>query len=119
MSSIKSLGYFFSIGVKMSAISMPTSDFNTDSFEIGEFRGAIMIEVSRSASDGVVSWSVEYSNDGTNWFDYDPLGDSSMQGLSIPDTIIDDDFLPVYVRLAFLSSGSPTGTITTTITKVL
>lgn len=118
MRTVKSPGYFFSSGVKMSAIAIPTSDFNTDSVKIGYFRDAIMIEVSRSASDGVVSWSLQYSNDGSNWFAYDPIGDGSTQNLSIPDSIIDDDFLPIYVRIAFLSSGSPTGTITASITRV-
>lgn len=83
------------------------SNFNTVGVDLTEFRGAWSIQIFRSLSDGTPNVTIECSDDNTNWGEYKALAIE----VDIPNIIIDDEFIPRYLRLKY-TANSATGTVT-------
>lgn len=116
--SKNSMQYFFSGVNKLEAFAIPIASFNTPVIDMSSFNNGWMVEVYRSLTDGTVRWSLESSNDNSNWQPYDPNADGSTQNLSIPDAVTQSIFYPNFIRIAFTISGAPTGTLTAFINKL-
>ncbi len=87
-----------------------TSTFTTVGIDLSDWFGSWSVQISRSASDGSPTATIEVSNDGSNWRTYNDQ--STSFNVTNGEVIIDGDFQPRYMRIAYTATGSPTGTIT-------
>lgn len=113
-----SMQYFFKSTDKLSAFTIPVASFNTEPIDMKSFNNGWMVEVFRSLTDGSVRWTLQSSNDLTNWITYDPNNDGATTNMTIPEAVMQSVFYPNYIRIAFTISGSPTGTLTAFINKL-
>lgn len=95
--------------------TIPGADFNTLEIDLDDFAGAWELIVTRQNSDGNVSWTIEYSHDKTTWLTYD----QKAVNLSIPQSVTKKSFVPRYIRVAFKSSGNPTGWVEVLFNRIL
>lgn len=131
--------YLLISGAKANGIAMPTANFTTDEVDMSTFPGPFIIQVNRTVADGTVEYCMQFSNDLVNWSqyspkaqltkavplinqDYYPEGNTSLKfpigtGATLFSYIQDQSCIPKYLRLLFVSSGSPTGTLTISISK--
>lgn len=100
-------------GVLVSAYSAASS-FNTDAIDMRKYNGGWTFQVSRSASDGTTSVTIQCSQDGTNWVNYSSLSTD----VDIPCIIEQSEFKPNYLRIVYTETGSTSGTITMWFTEV-
>lgn len=111
--AIKQKTYFKVSSTDVNAYSA-TTGFNTDALDLSTYKGAWLFQVSRSASDGTTSCTIQASQNGTDWVSYDPL----LTSFSIPAIKERENFYSKYMRVVYSASGSPTGTITMTLVQL-
>lgn len=127
--------YFKVAGVNIKAVNIPTSNTTTDSIDLQHYFGPIFITVTRSASNGVVDFYIECSNDNINFVRYAPVDYGSGGTLTktqdaypvqtsganidmnIPAYFQDQMCIPAFIRIVFQISGGPTGTYTVSLRK--
>lgn len=88
------------------------SDFNTLGKDFSTFDSDWSLQVTRSASDGTPTITIQCSDDNTNWRDYKAASTS----VSVPEIIIDNEFKPKYMRVQYFAGGG-TGTVTMKLTR--
>lgn len=93
---------------------VPSGDFETDIMDTSDFIGPFFIEGYRELSDGNVSWSVLFSNDGIN---FDELDDQAVD-LDFPDTIFMEECFPAFFKISVEASGNPAGGLTLFLARV-
>lgn len=89
-----------------------TSDFNTLGVDLSEFDGAWSLQVTRSATDGAPTVTIQCSNDNSNWEDYK---ESAGTDVTTGEIFLDDEFKLKYLRVQYYA-GSGTGTVTMKLT---
>lgn len=121
MATPKAPRYFQESGRNMEGTTIPTADFDT-TVEFGDYSGPWLIEVFRSLANGSVTFTLNYSMDGVNFFPYrEDVVDVKLSGapsvIHVPP-IFDDGFKYNHLQLSFTISGTPSGTITARLYKI-
>lgn len=105
--AVKQIRYFKVSGSNVNGYSA-TASFNTDSVNLTTYDGAWLVQVSRSLATGTPRVTIQCSEDGSNWVNYNSLSTS----LTIPCVVEQSNYRPNYMRVVYTIGGSPTGTIT-------
>lgn len=134
------LEYFKVSGINQNGVAMITVDTTTADIDMTGY-SAFQVQVTRSLTDGTVSYCVESSNDGVYWARYCPIVSSVTRGeptksqdmyppagaspFLLPlsgsgnnqSMVIERECNAKFLRLNFTVSGSPTGTYAASIIK--
>ncbi len=117
MADKQSVKYFVDGSNPLNEFAIPQADFQVE-LEFIRYNGPFMLEVFRDDTDGSVVYSVNYTNDGRNYFPLDDrLVDLALSGGNILDPpILGEALLPLKIELDFVISGGPSGNLTARIT---
>lgn len=89
------------------------SDFNSDGVDLTNFDGAFLVYLNSTHTQGSPTITLEQSDDDTNWFSYK----SKAVNIAIPETFIDGEYRPKYLRIAYTANSS-NGNVTFELIKI-
>lgn len=78
------------------------SNFNTDSMNMTESNGEIVIYLLSTHTTGSPTATLQVSDDGSNWVNYK---DKSIL-VSLPESFIDSEFMPKFLRVSYTANSS-------------
>lgn len=84
-----------------------TSNFTTDTLEF-YYSHDWSVDISENGTDGNPTFTIQCSNNGTKWYDYD----ANATTVSIDDAFGWDYFEFKYMRIVYAATGVTTGLIT-------
>jgi len=83
--------------------------FTTDAFAVNAgfcFNSVWSFITVDNTTGGAPKYTLECSNDGTNWYEYNPASTN----VSLGESLMDDKLPWVYFRIVYASGGGVTGT---------